>query len=101
MKMRQGESEGTHSLWSRSQNHKPPALRFRALSTRVAHSGWSWSEPKLAFRGFREGVRLLKNSLGVRFYPRSGTKHTGFGTFQRASPSSTTTKGLSSLTRGA
>jgi hypothetical protein len=29
-----------------------------------------------------EEVSLLKNSLGTRFRPRSGTKHAGFGAFQ-------------------
>jgi hypothetical protein len=28
--------------------------------------------------GFREFIRLLKNSLGARFHPRSGTKHAAF-----------------------
>jgi hypothetical protein len=29
-----------------------------------------------------EEVRLLKNTLGTRFRPRSGTKHAGFGAFE-------------------
>jgi hypothetical protein len=31
---------------------------------------------------FGEHLRLLKNSLGGRFRPRSGTKHAAFGVFQ-------------------
>ena len=31
---------------------------------------------------FAEHPSLLKNSLGVRFHPISGTKHIGFGAFR-------------------
>jgi hypothetical protein len=34
------------------------------------------------FRRFLKLDRLLKNSPGTRFHPRSGTKHACFGAFQ-------------------